>query len=128
MAFGQAATIRALPGSCIQPFAAVDESEGANHPSSRQSQPRLVRIIAMEGDHRTHAESPARADPTPVNAGQKPRGDLGMTTMPLLRAAKFWITRRGSGAGSVKSVWNVVTIGLRHFTHEVQYAIAPLAG
>ena len=35
--------------------------------------------------------------------------------------------RRGSGAGSVKSVWNVVTMRLAAATHKVQHAIAPLA-
>ena len=36
-----------------------------------------------------------------------------MTTIPWLWAARFWISRRGSGSGRVRSVWNVVTIGLR---------------
>ena len=37
-----------------------------------------------------------------------------MTTIPWLQAATFWITRRGNGSGWVRSVWNVVTMGLRH--------------
>src|SRR5437588_800686 len=36
-----------------------------------------------------------------------------MTTRPWLCTASFWIRRRGSGAGSVMSVWKVVTRGLR---------------
>ena len=39
--------------------------------------------------------------------------------MPWLWAARCWIKRRGSGAGWVSSVWNVVTIGFRqaHKSH-----------
>ena len=51
-----------------------------------------------------------------------------MTTMPWLRAARFWIKRRGSGSGSVKSVWNVVTIGLRQSRTKSNTRHAPLAG
>ena len=34
--------------------------------------------------------------------------------------------RRGNGAGRVRSVWNVVTIGLRQ-PYEIQHALAPIA-
>ena len=51
-----------------------------------------------------------------------------MTTMPWLRAAKTWIMRRGNGSGRVKSVWNVVTIGLRHSRTKSNTLIAPIAG
>ena len=33
----------------FQPLAAIDESEGANHPPAREPQPRLVRAIALKG-------------------------------------------------------------------------------
>ena len=36
--------------------------------------------------------------------------------------------RRGSGAGCVISVWNVVTIGLRQALHKIQHTVAPFAG
>ena len=35
--------------------------------------------------------------------------------------------RRGSAVGSVRSVWKVVTMGLRHCAHEFQHLIAPIA-
>ena len=51
-----------------------------------------------------------------------------MTTMPWLWAARLWMMRRGSGAGSVNSVWNVVTIGLRQSRTKFNTSDAPLAG
>ena len=51
-----------------------------------------------------------------------------MTTMPWLRAAKTWIIRRGSGAGSGQERVERRDDRLAAVAHKIQHAIAPIAG